>query len=105
VNYDDDVELSVHHTASRGADSTSVGLAEMDHRAVRERLSDYAEGSLSPAETEQVREHLAACAACRVFQSTLQETVRLTGGLPRPQLPGGTKRRIAERIKGIIPTT
>lgn len=105
MNYDDDVELSVRHTVSRGADSTSVGLAEMDHFAVRGRLSDYIDGSLSESEAEQLREHLSGCRACRAFHSTLQETVRLAGGLPRPQLQPGAKRRIAERIKGIIPTT
>jgi anti-sigma factor RsiW len=47
-----------------------------------ERLSDYIDGELSPAERLAVEAHVAGCIACLACLQTLQRTVALcrTGG-------------------------
>nr|WP_079080657.1 zf-HC2 domain-containing protein [Streptomyces sp. NBRC 110030] len=42
-----------------------------DHDALRLALGGYVLGSLSPAETEQVRAHLAECDECRAEHAKL----------------------------------
>jgi anti-sigma factor RsiW len=72
------------------------GLAE--HAAVRDRLSDELDGSLSASEQESLRRHLDACPSCRAFRQTLRKTVELSEQLPRPRLPAETKRRLVEQV-------
>jgi len=51
---------------------------------VREDLSAYLDGALAPADRALVRDHLAACAACRAAAAELSATARLIAALPRP---------------------
>jgi anti-sigma factor RsiW len=53
------------------------------HAAVRSRLSDYLDGSLPPAEIDDIRQHLDGCAACQAFWRTLLRLINTAGQLPR----------------------
>jgi predicted anti-sigma-YlaC factor YlaD len=72
------------------------GLAE--HAAVRDRLSDELEGSLSASEQEGIRRHLDACPSCRAFRTTLRRVVELAEQLPRPRLSEQARQRLVERL-------
>ena len=51
---------------------------------VRDDLSAYLDGALSPAERALVQGHLDGCSACRAAAAELAETARLIAALPLP---------------------
>ncbi len=58
-----------------------------DHQYVKDRLSAYLDGELSPPEKKAVSQHLAACQACQWQFDTLQRTVQWTRDLPTIPVP------------------
>jgi predicted anti-sigma-YlaC factor YlaD len=74
-----------------------AALAE--HAAVRDRLSDELEGSLSSSEQEFIRRHLDACPSCRAFRRTLRKVIELSEQLPRSRLSASARQRLAEQRK------
>jgi anti-sigma factor RsiW len=60
--------------------------SESAHAAVRSRLSDYLDGSLPPAEVDDIRLHFDSCAACQAFWRTLRRLINTAGQLPRRNL-------------------
>lgn len=59
-----------------------------------ERVTDYLEGVLGPAEAERVTRHLAGCDGCTAYVAQMETTIRLTAALPR-EVPGAAD---AERL-------
>ncbi len=96
---DPDVQARLHDNRGDARGNGAVGVAELDHAAVRERLSAYREGSVSDGERERIGEHLADCASCAAFANTLDRTVDLLGQLPARQLPDGRKRAILDGLR------
>jgi len=74
---------------------------DFDHRAVRELLSEYRDGTLRAPLANDVRAHLERCPSCRAFLRTLEATIEATGHLPPHRLADGAKRRIADRLRGL----
>jgi len=71
---------------------------------VRDDLSAYLDGALSPAERALVQGHLDGCAACRAAAAELAATARLIAALP---LPGPSRRLVptlAPRFAWLRPT-
>jgi mycothiol system anti-sigma-R factor len=65
------------------------------------RLDDYLDRELTPAEMEQVREHLEQCAVCAGeyrFDDTVLRHVRER--LSRVQAPAGLLDSIRRRVRG-----
>ena len=95
------------HTNREGAPSVSEPRAAIqngrpaleEHAAVRDRLSDELEGSLSSSEQEFIRRLLDACPSCRAFRQTLRKVVELSGQLPSPRLSAQARRRFVEQLK------
>ena len=77
----------------------SVGVAELTHADVRNRLSDYLDNSLAQSERHRVDGHLAACRSCSAHLATLRATVRVAETLPRPKAPMHTRARILEAVR------
>ncbi|MGW0992973.1 anti-sigma factor family protein [Streptomyces sp. NPDC002520] len=83
-----------------------------DHDALRMALGGYVLGALSPAETEQVRTHLATCDACRAEHEQLAGLPALLATVTAaeaagPAVPAGHEdpadrlvRRAAESVQG-----
>jgi anti-sigma factor RsiW len=46
---------------------------------VVELVTDYLEGTLSPADRSRFEEHLAACGHCTEYLAQMRETIRLAG--------------------------
>lgn len=88
-----------HERRGTTRDDSSVGVIELDHVAVRERLSEYLEESLSESEHERIREHLEACPSCRAFRNTLDRVIDLAGQLPARRLPDEAKRDLLDRVR------
>lgn len=79
-------------------------------RAVAEKLVDYADGALSPADAAAVQDHLAHCAACRNTVAALQrsleaariiwhDTARVSEDAGAPVVP--SKRRRIVTLAGL----
>jgi len=58
-----------------------------EHQDVKDRLSAYLDGELSPREMSTVKQHLATCQDCQCCLDTLQQTVQWTRGLPPVPVP------------------
>lgn len=77
----------------------SPTVSELSHSQVRERLSDYLDGSLAERDANVVRSHLDVCPSCRAFRETLRQTVDLLGTAPAPQAPSRAKQRLLDRVQ------
>jgi anti-sigma factor RsiW len=80
-------------------DDGTNGVAQFDHARVRELLSDYLDGSLSPPAQERIHQHLDGCDACRAFRNTLSKVVDVAGQFPTPRLPDEAKQRILAQVQ------
>jgi predicted anti-sigma-YlaC factor YlaD len=96
---DKDVEAPFRQQRAATSHDTAVGVIELEHAAVRDRLSDFLDGTLSPGEQERIRQHLDLCEPCRAFRNTLGRTIEVLGALPRRRLPDEAKRRILDQLK------
>jgi len=85
--------------ATQAATHGSVGVAELTHADVRNRLSDYLANALSPSDRGRIDSHLIACRSCAAYLATLRVTVTAAEGLPRPVAPRGARKRILDRIR------
>jgi hypothetical protein len=54
----------------------------MTHDEIRDRISDWIDGHLDPAETREVQGHLAECASCRTEAAVIREVIDEAGRLP-----------------------
>lgn len=63
-------------------------------RNVRSQLSAFADGELTPAMTQQVRDHLAGCEHCTREHTSLRSLATLTAAIPFEEVPGSLHARI-----------
>ena len=72
-----------------------------DPHPIRDLLPGYSLGILDEEEKSGVREHLAACAACRAELASFRETAgRLAAAAPQRDLPAGLEARIMRAVRG-----
>jgi anti-sigma factor RsiW len=66
-----------------------------------EIILDYQDNLLSPAQRQEVENHLAACSQCRTFaRQLLQIDAALSVAVKVPELSANFERRLRERIQG-----
>jgi len=67
---------------------------------IENRIPDYQEDKLSPAQREEVETHLAGCAGCRAFVRRLQQLdAALSASVKVPALSANFDQRLRERIQ------
>lgn len=78
-----------------------VTIAGLSCSQVLERLSDYLDGDLPPAERERLEAHLRGCDRCARFGGELRGVVdALRRHLARSQaLPGGFRERLRRAME------
>ena len=69
---------------------------------LRERLSSYIDGDLSPSERRSVAAHLRRCPCCRTMADGLRHTVDLCHKAGTASLPADVKRRARARITSLL---
>jgi predicted anti-sigma-YlaC factor YlaD len=67
--------------------TASAGSAEISCRELVERLTEYLEDALEPADDTRVRRHLDGCGGCRNYLGQLNLTVRVVSTMPGEPLP------------------
>jgi len=72
----------------------------MSCEEIENRILDYQESQLSPAQREEMETHLAGCAGCRIFARQLQQLdAALSASVKVPALSAGFDQRLQERIQ------
>jgi len=71
----------------------------MDCKEIRELLSAYSEGVVSPDEKRRIEEHLPACPQCSRALVELQETERLTHSLEEVEPPPWLTTRVMAHVR------
>ena len=69
---------------------------------LRERLSRYIDGDLSPSERRAVAAHLRRCPCCQTMADGLRHTVELCHKAGTASLPADVKRRARARITTLL---
>lgn len=70
--------------------------------AIENKIPAYQESQLPPAERAAVEDHLAHCAACRLFAQQFQQLdAVLSAGIKIPALSSDFDRQLNERIKAL----
>jgi len=82
-----------------GTPGGGVGVADLTHEDVRQRLSEYLDNSLGETERRRIDGHLARCRPCTAYLNTLRTTVRALGLLPAPKAPTKARTEILERAR------
>jgi len=79
-----------------------VTIAGLSCGQVLERLSDYLDDDLSPADREQLEAHLRGCDRCARFGGEFRTVVgALRSHLSRTgQVPGGFRERLRRALEG-----
>ena len=85
--------------ATQAATHGSVGVVELTHADVRDKLTDYLDDALSASDRRAVDRHLQTCRPCAAFLATLRATVQVAEHLPRPSAPRTARARILDRIR------
>jgi anti-sigma factor RsiW len=98
VSQADEVVERAAQTVALGS-SRGVGVAELTHGVVRNRFSEYFEGSIEPSDRHRVERHLSECGPCAAYLQTLRRTVELAGALPYKLAPAGAKAAILRRAQ------
>jgi len=66
---------------------------------VRDKLSEYLDGDLTPLERRELESHIHSCPSCSWELSTIKRTVQMLNSLPRfsapPQVAQGVRRELA----------
>lgn len=70
----------------------------MDHAEIRDTLSAYVDGVVSPQEKSLIEEHLETCPECRAAVRELTETVSCLRGLGEEEPPPWLTQRIMARV-------
>ncbi len=78
--------------------SRKQGVIEIDCYQVRQELSDYVEGDLTPQLRLQIEEHHQTCDHCRAVYDGLRNIVRLLGDEEVIELPEGFSQRLYKRL-------
>lgn len=71
----------------------------MDHDAIRQKLSAYLDGAVSPAERALLEKHLAECEECRKTLRELERTVSQVRNLGEMEPPPWLTARVMARVR------
>jgi len=71
----------------------------MQCKVIREKLSAFLEGTVSPEEKKLIGEHLSVCQPCSTVLEDLRKTEVLVKGLKKVEPPAWLKQKVAARIR------
>lgn len=74
----------------------------MQCREIKELLSPYLDGMLSPSEGEVVSSHLAVCPDCQAHWHVLYDVVELIKNLPGINPPSGFSAGVINKLNASV---
>ena len=72
----------------------SEATLEMNCNKLVERITDYLEGALPPAEAARIDAHLRVCDGCQTYLDQMRQTIAALGHLPRESLSEEAERAL-----------
>jgi len=78
--------------------SRKPAVIEIDCYQVRQELSDYLEGDLTPQLRRRIEEHLQTCNHCRAVYDGMRNIMYLLGDEEVIELPEGFSQRLHKRL-------
>jgi len=76
-------------------------VLEISCREVREELTNYSEGDITPELRARIESHLAACSGCRVYFHSVRQVIRILRGTELIELPVGFSQRLYSRLMNL----
>jgi anti-sigma factor RsiW len=67
---------------------------ELSCQELVELVTDYVEGTLSPADQARFESHLGVCADCHHYLGQMRQTILLVGALAEQDIPNDAKERL-----------
>ena len=67
--------------------------------AIVRLITDYEEGSLSPAERKSFEEHVAICPPCRAYLTQMRRTIQLVGELREDDVPPEVEQHLVDAFR------
>ena len=64
-----------------------------------ELVTDYVEGTLSPADQARFESHLGICADCHHYLDQMRQTILLVGALVEQDIPADAKERLLDAFQ------
>jgi len=69
-------------------------------RDVVELMTDYLEGTLSPADLARFEDHIAGCGGCRAYLEQMRKTLEVTGRIARAEpVPPSLERELTAAFR------
>jgi predicted anti-sigma-YlaC factor YlaD len=76
-------------------------VLEVSCREVREELTNFVEGDITPELRARIESHLAACLGCRVYYDSIRQVIRILGETEAIELPAGFSQRLYSRLMNV----
>jgi anti-sigma factor RsiW len=78
--------------------------ASSEHRCrqLRERLSRYIDGEMTPPERRAIGAHLRRCPCCQTMADSLRHTIDLCHRAGSARLPADVKQRAQSRVSALL---
>lgn len=64
-----------------------------------ELVTEYLEGTLSPAERARFEEHLAVCPGCQIYLDQMRQTIRTVGKLTEESISSEAKQDLLQLFR------
>jgi anti-sigma factor RsiW len=71
----------------------------MTCREVVELMTEYLEGTLSPAQRVRFEEHLAGCDGCTTYLEQMRTTMRLLGRIAEEPMPASMEAELVRAFR------
>jgi len=72
----------------------------MTCREVVELMTEYLEGTLSPAQRVRFEEHLAGCDGCTTYLEQMRTTMRVLGRIAEEPMPASMEAELVRAFRG-----
>ncbi len=72
---------------------------ELTCKEMVELVTEYLEGTLSPADKQRFEAHLAGCDGCTTYLEQMRQTIRLTGRLIEEQISDQAKESLLNTFR------
>ena len=78
--------------------SKSSVILEISCQTIREEMTNYLEGDVTPELRTRIESHLADCTGCRIYYDGVRQVIHILGKAELIELPAGFSQRLYSRL-------